>query len=141
VGHALGFSGASVEHAPGFSGDVVVEPWASSDFLGKSWESSGRIPSSPQNPGRNFASSDGIVAGAPITTREEAGSVSIRRPKPPSLPLCQSFKSLLAPSLRIDREALRHNTIFYHRVPVELRLVRRPARVADFTHFESIPPL
>jgi hypothetical protein len=52
VDHARGFSGictrpqwvtreASVDHAPGFSGvgrGGVLEPWASSDFLEKSWE-------------------------------------------------------------------------------------------------------
>jgi hypothetical protein len=45
VGHVLGFSGASVEQAlclSGVGGAVGVggalEPWASSDFVGKSWE-------------------------------------------------------------------------------------------------------
>ena len=49
VEHAAGFSGArsrlqwstqqaSVEHAAGFSGGGVLEAWASSDFLRKSWE-------------------------------------------------------------------------------------------------------
>ena len=53
-----------MEHAPGFSGvggGGVVEPWASSDFLGKSWESSGRIPSSPQNPGSHLPEILGIL--------------------------------------------------------------------------------
>ena len=79
VEHAPGLSGsrtklqwvtheASVQHAPGLSGvggGGVVEPWASSDFVRKSWESSGRIPSSPQNSGKiwEFASSDGTVRG------------------------------------------------------------------------------
>jgi hypothetical protein len=68
---------ALVQHAPCFSGvggDGVLEPWASSDFLGKSWESLGRIPSSPQNPGGHLPEILGILhhqtasfAGAPIT--------------------------------------------------------------------------
>ena len=63
---------ALVEYAPGFSGartrlqrcgwgwttpGGVLKPWASSDFLGKSWQSSA------ENSGNSgfFASSDGIV--------------------------------------------------------------------------------
>ena len=59
---------------------TVVEPWASSDFLGKSWENSGRIPSSTQNPGGHLPELPGkpgnlhhqtaSFAGEPIMPRE-----------------------------------------------------------------------
>jgi hypothetical protein len=74
VGHARGCSGASVE-AWGWGG--VLEPWASSDFFGKSWENSGRFSSPSPNPGSHRQGIPGIshhqtasFAGAPITTRE-----------------------------------------------------------------------
>ena len=64
-------------------GGGALELWASSDFVGKSWESSGRIPSSPQNSGshlQGILGKSGILTasfeGAPIMTREEAGSQS-----------------------------------------------------------------
>ena len=59
---------------------------ASSDFVGKSWENTGKLSSSPQILGvicREFRENVGFLhhraasfAGAPITTREEAGSQS-----------------------------------------------------------------
>ena len=45
----------SVEHAAGFSGGGVLEPWASSDFLRKSW---GIV-----EPAAKSWGSDGIVRG------------------------------------------------------------------------------
>ena len=58
-------------------GGGVVEPWASTDFLGKSWENSGRILSSPQNPGSHLPEILGFLhhqtasfAGAPIMPRD-----------------------------------------------------------------------
>jgi hypothetical protein len=74
---------ASVEHAPSFSGagtrlqwrlrgcgvvggDGVLEPWASSDFLGKSWENLAPVAKSWESSAGNsriLASPDGIVHG------------------------------------------------------------------------------
>jgi hypothetical protein len=93
---------APVEHAPGLSGSRirlqwsfsgartrlqwrrgavggggVVEPWASSDFLG---ENPGEFSSPSQNSGSHLPGILGIPgflhAGAPITTREKEGSQS-----------------------------------------------------------------
>ena len=56
-----------MQHAPGFSGvggGGVLEPWASSDIVGKFWEILELAAKSWEGiPGKcgNFASSDGIV--------------------------------------------------------------------------------
>ena len=58
-----------MEHAPGFSGvggGGALEPWATSDFLGKSWEILELAAKFWESPAENsgiFASSDGIVHG------------------------------------------------------------------------------
>jgi hypothetical protein len=64
-------------------GGGVLEPWASSDFLGKSPENPRKISSPSQNPGHHRQRILGFLhhqtatfMGAPITTREEAGSLS-----------------------------------------------------------------
>ena len=59
-----------MEHAPGFSGgclgEWVLEPWASSDFLGKFWKILEPVAKSWESSAENsgiFASSDDIVRG------------------------------------------------------------------------------
>ena len=61
----------------------VLEPWAMSDFLGKSWEKSWEILEPVAKSGNYQQGILGFLhhrtasfAGAPITPREEAGSLS-----------------------------------------------------------------
>ena len=62
-------------------GGGVVEPWASSDFVGKFWEilelAAKFSESSAGNSGKNLGilhHQTASFAGAPISTREKAGS-------------------------------------------------------------------
>jgi hypothetical protein len=71
---------ALVEHAPGFrgvGGGGVLEPWASSDFLGKSWEILELVAKFWESPAGNSGKILGFshhqtasFAGAPITARQ-----------------------------------------------------------------------
>ena len=67
MNHARGFSGTRTNLQWSLRGCGVVgeggvlEPWASSDFLGKSWENPGKIPSPSQNPGNHRQKILGIL--------------------------------------------------------------------------------
>ena len=61
-------------------GGGVLEPRASSDFVGKSWENSGKFSSSPQNSGSHLQGIPGKVGILHHRTASFAGASQTRVP-------------------------------------------------------------